>query len=155
MVTVNKSLPTMQRSTLVPSVARSGEVSTEVQIVGPVDVYFDDNIEQDFSDGNISAVKAVYKTINGVSLGEFNGSFDMASVVGITRTSANDGSKIKYKIIGKFDDSSLNFPINDSIYLGVSGVLTNIPPVTGHRVKVGTSNGSGSIQINIEEPVIL
>ena len=111
--------------------------------------------ETDIADGDISAVKAVYKTIYGVTLAQDNITYSEASVIGVTLTGATDGNKIKYQEIGKLRDSSFNFPINDQIYLGTNGALTNIPPVTGFRTLIGTSNGTGEIQINIQEPIIL
>ena len=113
---------------------------------------FEDNIEQDFAEGNISAVKAVYKTVDGVALASNNLNINEATVIGITRTSANDGQKLKYKTLGQFLDSSLNFPINDQIYLDVNGNLTNVAPTTGFRTLVGTAISNG-IQINIDEAI--
>lgn len=124
----------------------------------PIDVVvtdYDDNIEQDFAVGNISAVRAIYKVTNGVSYGDNNIGIAESEIIGITRNSALNGDKIKYKTHGKFYDSSLNFPINDYLYLGSNGLITNIPPVTGFRTRIGTSGGLGVMNILIEEPIIL
>lgn len=115
----------------------------------------DANLEFDTADGILSAIKAVYKTINGVSLANNNVDLAQATVIGITRTAANDGEVVKYRINGKLEDSSLNFPINDQIYLDTSGNITNVAPANGFRTLIGTSLGAGAIQIQIQEPIIL
>ena len=126
-----------------------------IRVVGDFgDANFEDNIEQDFADGSVSAIKAVYKTVDGVALASNNLTINEATVIGITRTAATDGNKLKYKTLGKFDDSSLTFPINDQIYLDTNGNLTNVAPVTGFRVLIGTAT-NGGIQINIDEPIEL
>ena len=99
--------------------------AVEVVVGNPGDIGGSDNVEKDFADGDVSAVKAVYKTVDGVALASNNLTISEASVVGITRTAALDGSPIEYQIIGKFQDSSLSFPVNDQIYLDMSnGNLT-------------------------------
>jgi hypothetical protein len=122
-----------------------------VELVGGLD----GNIEQDFADGAISAVKAIHSTLSGVALAQDNVDFESASVIGITRTGAANGNKIKYQIIGKFEDSSLVFTLGAPIYLGVNGNLTNIAPTIGFRVQIGTMGQLGSMNINIQEPIIL
>jgi len=109
----------------------------------------------DIADGDISAVKAIYKTVGGISLAQDNVTYSEASVIGISITGALDGYPVKYVESGKLNDSSFNFPINDQIYLGANGTLTNIPPVAGFRTLIGTSNGIGEIQINIQEPIMI
>lgn len=135
-------------------IGSDGKPVLRVTIPDGVVVDFDDNIEQDFADGTVSAVKAVYKTVDGVALASNNLNINEATVVGVTRTAATDGNSIKYKTLGKFEDSSLSFPINDQIYLDVNGNLTNVAPITGFRVLVGTAI-NGGIQINIDEPIEL
>jgi len=126
-----------------------------VSDIPPIDVSFEDNIEQDFADGNLSAVKAIYKTLNGVKGGDGNISQGEATIIGITRTSALDGDKIKYQIVGKFEDSSLNFNLNEALYLGTNGNITNIAPSIGYRTQLGHSLGNGAMFINIQEPIEL
>jgi hypothetical protein len=109
----------------------------------------------DIADGNISAVRAIYKTVNGVKLADDNTSYSEASVIGVSITGALSGDSVKYKTIGKLNDSSFSFPVNDPIYLGSNGALTNTPPTIGFRTLIGTSNGLGEIQINIQEPIII
>jgi uncharacterized membrane protein YqiK len=113
------------------------------------------NIEQDFADTNISAVKAIYKTNTGVSLANNDIDLAQATVIGFTRTAAASGEKITYQTIGKFSDSTLSFTLNAQLYLDTNGNITEVAPITGFRTLIGTSLGNGAIQINIQEPIIL
>lgn len=109
----------------------------------------------DAADGDLSAIKAIYKTINGIAAGDSGTTYDQATILGISITGNTDGNIVKYQIDGRLEDSSFNFPLNDPLYLGSNGNITNVPPVTGHRTRLGTSLGTGAIQIEIEEPIIL
>jgi hypothetical protein len=39
--------------------------------------------------------------------------------------------------------------------LGLNGIITDIEPLTGFRVKLGSSMGSGAIFFSVEEPIQL
>lgn len=125
------------------------------KIQNPEDIGKDLNKEYDIADGTVSAIKAIYKTINGIAHGEDNTSYDEASIIGISITGATNGNLVKYQIDGRLEDSSFNFPLNDPLYLGSNGSITNTAPTTGHRTRLGTSLGIGAMQIEIEEPIIL
>lgn len=112
-------------------------------------------IQYDLADGTVSAIKAVYKTINGVAPADKDISFATSTVVGISITGNTTGNQVKYKVDGILEDSSFNFPINDQLYLGNNGNITNVPPTTGQRTLIGTSCGVGAINVNIQEPIIL
>lgn len=113
------------------------------------------NIEFDLADGTVSAIKAIYKTINGISQGDDSVSYETATIIGISITGNTTGNQVKYQINGKLEDSFFAFPLNDPLYLGSNGNITNIPPLTGFRTRLGTSLGVGAMQIDIEEPIIL
>ena len=159
-MTQPRTIEGRQHTSFVESPSRENNSAREVVIgnTAPIDVNvvggFDDNVEQGFANGDVSAVKAVYDTGSGLSLANNNVDFQQAYVIGISRTSATDGNDLQYKIIGKFQDSSLSFAIGSQIYLDVNGGLTDVAPTTGFRVAIGVAINSG-IQINIEEPIIL
>ncbi len=125
------------------------------KIQNPDDIGKDLNKEYDIADGTVSAIKAIYKTINGIAHGDADVSYETATIIGISITGATTGNVVKYQIDGRLEDSSFNFPLNDPLYLGSDGSITNTPPSTGHRTRLGTSLGVGAIQIEIEEPIIL
>ena len=114
-----------------------------------------DNIEFDLADGTVSAIKAIYKTINGIAHGDKDTSYTTATIIGISITGNTTGNQVKYRIDGRLEDSFFNFPLNDPLYLGTNGVITNIVPITGHRTRLGISLGVGAMQIEIEETIIL
>ena len=134
-----------------------GETAVNVKICNPGDINGggNSNIEFDLADGAVSAIKAIYKTINGVSPGDKDISFETSTIIGISITGSSGGTQIKYQIDGRLEDSSFNFPLNDPLYLGNNGDITNVVPVTGWRVRLGTSMGIGAIQIELEEPIEL
>ena len=134
-----------QNSAIEVIVGNSSAIAVEIQ----------DNLEIDFADGDVSAVSAIYKTLSGVSGGNNNTTIDEATIIGVSITAATDGNKVKYKIIGNYTDSSFAFPLNDPLYLGVNGSITNVPPTTGFRTQIGYSKGLGEIFISIQEPIIL
>jgi len=122
----------------------------------PINVSIDGSgAEFDLADGSVSAIKAIHKTINGISQGDKDTSYATATIIGISITGNTNGNQVKYQIDGKLEDSFFNFPLNDPLYLGTNGEITNTVPVTGHRTRLGTSLGVGAMQIDIEEPIIL
>jgi len=113
------------------------------------------NIEFDLADGAVSAIKAIYKTINGISQADKDINLAEATVIGISITGNTSGNQVKYQIIGRLEDSSFNFPLNDPLYLGNNGSITNVAPTTGYRTQIGSSLGTGAIKIQLEEPIEL
>jgi len=102
----------------------------------------------------ISAIKAIVQSVGNVLLAEPD-TYSNATVLGISITSATASSEIKYKKAGELYDTSLNFPLNDPLYLGAEGLITNVAPVSGFRTRVGHSLGVGGMMIQIEEPIEL
>ena len=102
---------------------------------------------------SISAVKAIYTDGTDIFLANNDDDVSNATVIGVTRTAATIGNNVKYQFDGDYFDSTLNFPVNDIIYLDTNGNLTNVAPTTGFITVVGKSLGPGAIRINIEEPI--
>jgi len=113
------------------------------------------NIDFDVADGNVSAIKAIYKTVNGVKPAFYNQTESESIVIGLSINGAIDGDVIRYKTHGRMEDSSFAFAINVPLYLGINGALTESEPVTGYRTQVATSLEVGAININIQEPIEL
>jgi hypothetical protein len=146
----------------VDSPSRGEPYSAQEVVIGntasepiPVEVNFDDNVEFDNADGSVSAVKAIYKTINGVAHANNNTTLDEATVIGISITGATTGNKVRYKISGRLEDSSFNFTLNAPLYLDINGNITEIAPATGFRTRVGNALETGAIYILLEEPIEL
>lgn len=114
------------------------------------------NFQVKIANETISAVCAVkLDSPTNISKATNDTTINNATVYGVTRTAGTAGSNIEVVTTGNFYDSSLNFPVNDSIYLGLNGVLTNVAPATGFLTQIGVSGGPGLIIINIDEPIIL
>lgn len=107
------------------------------------------------ADENISATKLIYftSTTSG-GLADFQNS-SKKDAVGIALTSATVGNLFDVLLFGRVEDSFFNFPLNDGLFLGNNGMVTNVAPTTDFSVRVGKSLGSGAIFINIERPIIL
>lgn len=107
--------------------------------------------------GVISALKLVYGLNDGneVALAESNTTFENAKVLGITKTSANNGDPLEVLTFGKISDASFNFVRGTALFLTTLGNLSNTPPTVGFIVPVGYSLGNNTVFIKIEEPIEL
>ena len=106
----------------------------------------------------IAAVKAVYSDGAQLFLGDANTDFQHASIVGISITSGNVGTEIRYLLNGPLYDSSFSFVDGQPVFLALNGNLTqNDPDAEGYafRVLIGFATGSNGINININEPIEL
>jgi hypothetical protein len=102
----------------------------------------------------ISAVKAIRVDVATAFLAE-PGTFINAAVTGISLTAGNLGDDIKAVLSGEFYDSSFSFTAGDLLYLGTSGTITNVAPVSGFRTVIGRSIGGTGIIVDIEEPIAI
>ena len=113
------------------------------------------------SDQAISALKLVRLTSDTtVDIADATLTYGESITAGIaTSTAAGVGQTIFIQTYGVVEDPFFTFPLNDLLFLGASGTITNVAPSLGagdtHRVVVGKSLGVGSIFITIEEPIIL
>ncbi len=81
---------------------------------------------------------------------------DEARVLGLSTTSGSLNDTISVLTFGQIDDVFFNFPINDQLFLGSNGTVTNVPVSTGEiLVPIGHSLGAGAIFIDIEKPTEL
>ena len=151
-----------QRKAYVDSPQRGENFSAQEVVVGntaadpiPVIVDLQDNLEFDVADGAVSAVKAIYKKVNGVSLANSNVDYAQATVIGISINAANDAETVRYKTAGRLEDSSFSFTVGVPLYLDINGNLTETPPTNGFRTRIGSALEVGAINIQIEEPIIL
>jgi hypothetical protein len=104
----------------------------------------------------LSALKCVTVTSpNTVIYANNNIDFSSATVLGITIVAAQMNESTQVKTYGILRDSSFSWPVNTQLYLDINGSLTDTAPITGFRTLVATSQGTGSIFINIQEPITL
>ena len=81
--------------------------------------------------------------------------FADSMVLGVATTSGNNGDEIKVTTYGEIEDAFFNFPVNDLLYLGNNGTITNVAPSDPFHVSIGKSLGPGAIFIDIEQPIAL
>jgi hypothetical protein len=146
-----------EQKKFVESPTRPEQAAVEVFVGNAADIggSGEAGIEFDVADGNVSAVKAIYKTVSGVALANNNVDLSQATVIGISISSATSGNSVRYKIVGRLEDSSFNFTINQPLYLDINGNITETAPTSGYRTRIGTALESGAIQIQIDEPILL
>ena len=133
----------------------SNDASNPIPVEGTFQVDVQDNVEFDIADGSVSAVKAIYKTVNGVALANSNVDYSQATVIGISINGASDTQTVRYKIAGRLEDSSFTFTVGVPLYLDVNGNITEVPPTSGFLTRIGSSLEIGVINIQIEQPIIL
>ncbi len=106
------------------------------------------------SDGAISATKIVRSIDSGtVGIAEPD-TFTNANSFGIaTSATTASGQPLDVVTVGEFFDAFFAFPLNDTLYLGPVGTLTNIVPTTGFITVIGYSLGTGGIFLNIQQPI--
>jgi len=131
-------------------------VSRNIKILNPEDIVVTVPIGDTGNAGEtISAVKAIYSNGTSLFLGSANGSFQDASIIGITLTAATAGNELRYQIDGQLYDSSFSFTNGDPVFLDLNGNLTQTDPDSlgyNYRVLIGYATGENGLNINIQEP---
>jgi len=125
----------------------AGSVSTNVPLT--ISRVYDETISA------LKAVRAVSST--NVEKGEPT-SFSMATVLGISLQAGSAGFEGEILILGIIEDGSFTFPLNDLLYLGIDGAITNVAPAlpsSTHSTTIGQSLGNGAIFIDIKDPIEL
>lgn len=77
------------------------------------------------------------------------------SVLGVTFSSAIAGSAPITLLSGLLPDSSFNWLPDIPVFLGLDGLLTQNPPVSGWLIPVGMPVGANTLLINIQEAIAL
>lgn len=81
-----------------------------------------------------------------------------AIVMGIALQTGITGFDGRVHILGILDDPSFNYNVNELLYLGENGEITNVPPSLPNSqfsTTIGYSLGTGSIFVKIEQPIEL
>lgn len=78
-----------------------------------------------------------------------------SSVLGIINTAATIGSPVFIQTQGLITEPSWNWTMDELIYLGNNGMLTQTYPTTGFLLKIGTVVDPTAIYVNIGETVEL
>ena len=78
-----------------------------------------------------------------------------AQAIGVTTSAATTGNELDVVTFGQISDASFTFALNECLFLGNNGAITNIAPTTGHNVPIGKGLGPGAIFIDIDNITIL
>lgn len=105
------------------------------------------------ADETISALKLVTATSDSNAELARPDTFANSKVLGLAMTAGNLGDKINVLTFGPIKDPFFTFGLNEELFLGASGVVTN--SVTGlvFVTRIGHSLGNGAIFIDIETPI--
>ena len=139
----------------ITKIAPQGDVTQNVQNITIVEDDGDAErlVFRKVADEPISALRLVYLTSDtNVSLAD-NLAFNTSLVAGIAISTALTGGEVEIVAQGIVKDPFFSFPLNDILFLGLNGNITNIPPTSGFSTIIGKSLGAGSIFINIEQPI--
>mgnify|MGYP001182252655 FL=1 len=142
----------------VESPTRANKTAVEVYVGNASDIGggSDGSLEIVNAGAILSALKCVTVTSpNTVIYANNNIDLSSSTVFGITIVAAQANESTQVKTYGILRDSSFNWPVNTQLYLDINGSLTDTAPITGFRTLVATSQGSGAIFINIQEPITL
>ena len=142
----------------IESPTRASKTAVEVVVANASEIGggSDSSLEIVNAGAILSALKCVTVTSpNTVIYANNNIDFSSATVFGITIVAAQTNESTQVKTYGILRDSSFTWPVNTQLYLDINGSLTDTAPTTGFRTLVATSQGSGAIFINIQEPITL
>ena len=104
----------------------------------------------------ISAGKAVYlDTATVVKLSDRSVSARQ-KCIGVAKTAATAGNPIEVIVDGTFTDAIFSgFTLNEPVWVGLNGVLTQAPPSSGVLLEAGYYLGENTIEVEIKRPIIL
>jgi len=102
------------------------------------------------ADETISALKLVTATSDSNAEVAEPDTFANSKVLGLAMTTGNLGDKIKILTFGPIKDPFFTFGLNEELFLGPSGVVTNNVAGLNFVTRIGHSLGSGAIFIDID-----
>lgn len=113
------------------------------------------NLITKIADETISALRGVRATSSErVALADKD-SYTEAEVLGVSLNAGNVGDNIRIVTFGEIKDSFFNFPLNEPIFLGDNGLITDVAPIEIFNKPIGYSLGPGAIFVNIGKTIEL
>lgn len=109
------------------------------------------------ADENISALQAVRQVSDTNCAVADATTFERANAIGIALNSASTGGSVTVQLLGALSDPFFTFGANTPIYISdvTPGLVTDVAPTSGFVTVLGQGLGSGSIFINLKEPIEL
>ena len=112
-------------------------------------------IAEKIANETISALSVVYLDTFATCKLALNSDPLKSIVMGIALNGGSIGQTIKIQIFGILEDPSLNFGLNELIFLGPSGNIITTQPPSGYLARLGWGLGLGAIQVSIEKPITI
>ena len=129
------------------------EVIVASGIQGPPGVFIPGNLSL-LADADIGSQRVVKVTSTGCNYADSSNTLDSGKVVGFTFQSATLGSLIKIISEGTLNGFYALLP-GLPIYLGLNGLITQVPVTSGIHQQLGVASSTDSIIISISQPITL
>lgn len=109
---------------------------------------------QSTAGSSLSALVAVYELDGVVRALSADDAQHIDLLLGITLTAAQAGERINVQRLGAIEDSGWNW-VPGRVFLGANGALTQIPPMHGFDVLIGSATSPTRIALNLQDPIEL
>jgi len=90
----------------------------------------------------------------GVDLASCDDEDSVSAVIGLTTAAADAGSPVSVVTHGPVVEPSWSFAIGP-VYLGLDGLLTQDPPITGCVLRIGRATAPTVLLVDLDEPYFL
>lgn len=105
--------------------------------------------------GPIGGNRVVRKTASGVEYVDPANLTHANTAIGLTMNAAADGDPVNVQIFGSMAEPSWNFTYGLPVFIGASGVPTQIPPTSGFIETIGVVESPTSLVIQLRQLIIL
>ncbi len=122
----------------------------------PVPEYFSNLVVGEFPvAATVSSGMGVMQTNTGVAPGAADTLADAGAFVGVAQQAGNPGGSIAVVSYGPITDTSFNWALNQPIFLGATGALTQTPPSSGVSLIVGFPLSASEMFVRPQPPIQL
>lgn len=102
----------------------------------------------------LSALRVVYELAGEALALDYRDADHVNLLLGITLTAGGIGQLLNVQCRGTLDDASWSW-VPGRVWLGAYGSLTQIPPVSGYDVLIGSATSATRINLNLQDPIEL
>jgi hypothetical protein len=104
---------------------------------------------------NLSALRIITTNSEGQLIYADSQSSQPSPAIGILLAAVMAGNSIRVLTSGIVSDAAWNWVVNQPLFLGIDGTLTQTPPETGVLLQVATPITPQQINFEIQEPIFL
>jgi hypothetical protein len=102
----------------------------------------------------LSALRAVYELDDQVFTLDYRDTDHINLLLGVTLSAGDIGQLLNVQRSGAIDDASWSWTPGP-VWLGANGALTQVSPVDGYDVLIGSANSATRITLNLQDPIEL